>query len=190
MRIDVNLDHRDMDDELARLQARQCREVGTRSAPTVFATHEAGFTFSCKEVDGEFHVQVEDRARGALAGCTVFQRVPEVSRQTGRPMRSPHSRYATPYRRRGLATVVYRWALDSGLCLVSGPRQSPAAFGLWQSLAASYAHAFVQVGEKGLRIISPAEAAARLGELDTRMLLLGCGWTARRLAMLAVTAPA
>ena len=75
-----------------------------------------------READGEFYVYVEDVRRECLAGYTVFNRLVELGRQADRYVRAPHSRYEPNYQRRGLASGIYRWALDSGLCLMTGAR--------------------------------------------------------------------
>ncbi|MBK0392467.1 N-acetyltransferase [Ramlibacter algicola] len=179
MRIDVSLAHRDLDAELASLHARMQRRGEALHALPTLAMHVPmpGLAVRYREVDGEFHLYVEDRARGVLAGCTVFQRVAELDRHAGRHVRSPHSRYAHAYRRRGLASALYRWALNAGLCLLSGPRQSAGAHQLWLALARSYELALVHTGDSQLRLLGPDREGRAMGDLGTRMLLLGTGWT-------------
>lgn len=181
MRIDVQLEHRDMDAELAALHARLRRAGGVQQLP-IRGASAPEFVFSFRESDGEFHVYVEDSSRGVLAGCTVFQRVLEVDRRAGRYVRSPHSRYGAAYRRRGLASSAYRWALGAGLCLVSGPRQSPAAHRLWWALGRSHDLLFVRARDKRLEIMDGDVEPSVFDQLETRMLLLGAGWTRGRLA--------
>jgi hypothetical protein len=189
MRIDVSLDHRNLDAELAGLHARMRTPGDALHGLPAIATSLPHLAFRYREVDGEFHVYVEDPARPALAGCTVFQRVPEVDRRVDACIRSPHSRYAQDYRGQGIASAVYAWALQAGMCLVSGPRQSPAAHRLWMALARTYEIAFVQVADKRLRIMEAEPHPAALQDLGTRMLLLGAGWTLHRFAGAAATAP-
>ena len=179
MRIDVQLEHRDMDAELAALRARLGgRQEALRRLPAL-AAGAPQFDFSLREADGEFHVYVEDGARGVLAGCTVFHRVAGLDREAGRHVRSPHSRYAAAYRGQGLASAVYRWALAAGLCLVSGPRQSPAAHRLWLALARSHELAFVRPRDGRLQTLGFRVDASVFQEFDTRMMLLGAGRTLR-----------
>ncbi len=183
MRIDVRLDHRDLDAELAALHARM-RRVGTEALHGLPALAGGSPDLVCRvrEAQGEFHVYVEDRSRDVLAGHTVFNRVPEVDRETARYVRSPHSRYAAAYRRQGLASAVYEWALGTGLCLVSGPRQSPAAHRLWLALARSHEMAFVRVRNQRIELLPAGIDPRELEELGTRMMLLGAGWTLERFA--------
>lgn len=184
MRIDVALDHRDLDAELAALHVRmqQAGDVLHGLPEIAVASACAGCVFRYRETNGEFYVYVEDRARGVLAGCTVFNRVSGLHREAGRHLRSPHSRYAQAYRGRGLATAVYAWALNAGLCLLSGPRQSAGAYRLWQALARSHELALAQVGGHRLRILRRGADGPGFGDLDTRMLLLRPSWTLEEFA--------
>ena len=182
MRIDVALEHRDLEAELASLHARMhCPGDPLHGLPAI-ASGLPGFVLSYREADGEFYVYVEDIARGTLAGCTVFNAAFEVDRRAARYLRSPHSRYAAAYRRQGLASAVYRWALDAGLCLVSGPRQSPGAYRLWRSLAQTHELAFVRTSNKRLQILGPRVEPRAFDAFDTRMMLFGAGWTVPRFA--------
>ena len=180
MRIDVALDRRDLDAELVRLHARMKARADVLHDVPAIATGVPGLVFRYREVDGEFYVYAEDFSRKALAGCTVFNRVLEVDRRTGRYVRSPHSRYAYEYRKRGVASAVYRWALQAGMCLVSGPRQSPGAYRLWMALARSHELTFVQTDDQRLRIMGPTVNGPAFEAFGTRMLLLGAGWTLQR----------
>lgn len=180
MRIDVALEHRDLESELATLHARMQRPADALHGLPAIATSLPDLAFRYREADGEFYIYVEDRACGTLAGCTVFNRVFEVERHAARCVRSPHSRYAPAYRGRGIASAVYRWALDAGMCLVTGPRQSPGAFRLWMALARTHELAFVQARDGQMRWLGPQVERAAFDAFDTRMLLLGAGWTGER----------
>jgi len=182
MRIDVALAHRDLEAELAVLHARMARPGDALHGLPAIATASPDLALRYREADGEFYVYVEDTACGVLAGCTVFNRVFEVDRRAACFVRSPHSRYATAYQRRGVASAVYTWALGTGLCLVSGPRQSPGAHGLWRALARTHELAFVETRERRLRILGARGGPSAFEDLDTRMLLLGAGWTLERFA--------
>jgi hypothetical protein len=190
MRIDVALDHRELDAELAALHARMQLPGDALHAMAALPSGLPDLVFRYREVDGEFYLYVEDIAREALAGCTVFNRPSEVDRRAARYFRSPHSRYASAYRRRGIASAVYRWALDAGMCLVSGPRQSPAAHGLWKSLARSHALSFLQIRDKRLHLLGGQVEPSAFEAFNTRMLLLGGGWTLERFAAVTECAPA
>lgn len=133
-----------------------------------------------READGEFYVYVEDVRRGQLAGYTVFNRLIELDRRGDRYLRAPHSKYGSAYQRRGLATAVYRWGLDAGLCLITGARQSPGAHALWHTLSTRHTLVYVDLRQKTLTHLGPAVSEAVLGDLHTRMLLLGEGWTLAR----------
>ena len=130
-----------------------------------------------RESDGEHYVYVEDVRRRCLAGSTVFNRMVELGRRADRHLRSPHSTYRPEYQRRGIATSVYGWALDSGICLLTGARQSPGAHALWLRLAQRYGAGFVDVRDKTITYLGDAVPAAALDRLETRMFLMGAGWS-------------
>lgn len=98
-----------------------------------------------------------------------------------RHLRAPHSRYAPAYQRRGLATAVYRWALDGGQCLMTGARQSPGAHALWDRLACEYLSGYVRVKDKALAYLGAEVPTEVLDDLHTRRFLLGRRWTLERL---------
>ena len=133
-----------------------------------------------READGELYVYIEDLRRDRLVGYTVFNRLVELSRRAERHIRAPHSQYAPDWQRRGLASAVYRWALDRGLCLMSGARQSPGAHALWQSLSSRYETGFADLRNKQLSYLGREVEGETLAGLHTRMFLLGEGWTLER----------
>jgi hypothetical protein len=183
MRIDVALSHRDIDGELATLHDRmRCPGDRLHGMP-VIATTLPGLVFRYREADGEFYVYVEDTSKNLLAGSTVFNRVLDIDRRADRYLRSPHSRYASKYCRRGIGSAVYRWALDAGMCLITGPRQSIGAHRLWLSLARSHELLFVQLRHRKLHYFGPHVDSARFQEFDTRMVLLGTGWSPERFSL-------
>lgn len=140
--------------------------------------HDPQFELHWREADGQWFAYVEDRACRCLAGYTVFNRLVEVDRRTDRHVRSPHSRFAPRYQRRGIASAVYRSVLDAGICLVSGARQSPGAHGLWNHLARRYDSRYVEIlAAKTLLHLGSEVAPQRMDRLSTRRMLLGAGWT-------------
>ena len=142
---------------------------------------QPGFAMRYREADGEWYVYVEDLQRRRLAGYTVFNRLVELDRRADRHLRAPHSRYDTPYQRRGLASAVYRWALQEGWCLVSGARQSPGAHALWRRLAQQHAWGYVDLRDKAVTYLGQDVEPPVLDDLLVRMVLLGEGWTLERL---------
>lgn len=175
MRVDVDLEHRDIEAELAALYGRLRPRADKLITLPIFAPRAPELVFKYREVDGEFYVYAEDPERGVLAGVTVFNRVPELDARVGRFVRSPHSRYAREYRRKGVASAVYQWALGAGICLVSGPRQSVGAYRLWMKLAVSYQLSFVQLTDRRVLIMDRVLEVFPFAEHQTRMLLLGEG---------------
>jgi len=177
LRIDVNQGPKRLDGEIASIYDR-IRKPGDRlHGMARIPLNDPDLVIRHREADGEFYVYVEDVRRQQLAGYTVFNRLIEVHRRADRYMRAPHSKYDPRYQRRGLATAVYRWGLDAGLCLLTGARQSPAAHALWHKLAAHYELGWVDLRDKTLTYLGREISPQVLGELHTRMLLLGRGWT-------------
>src|SRR5699024_10505692 len=134
-------------------------------------TDRPGLVLRCREADGEYYVYVEDVAKRRLAGYTVFNRLTEVGRRVDPHVRAPHSKYALAYQRQGLCSGIYRWALDAGLCLLGGARQSEGAHALWRSLQNDYAFCYVQLRQKRLRRLGALIDAETRDRLETRMLL-------------------
>lgn len=130
-----------------------------------------------READGEFYAYVEDLQERRLAGCTVFNRLIEVDRRADRHLRSPHSRYLAQYQRRGIATAVYDWALGTGICLMTGARQSAGAHALWRKLAQRYEAGFVDLRDRRLTYLGRDVGPNDLDRLETRMFLLAPGWS-------------
>ena len=175
MRVDVDLDHRNMEAELAALYGRLRLRGDAMQPVPAFAPRAPELVFHCREIDGEFHVYAEDPARNVLAGCTVFNRVFELDAEVGRFVRSPHSRYAPAYQRKGVASAVYQWALQAGMSLVSGPRQSVGAYRLWEALGRSWELLVVSLEGRTLRAIAEGAERQALEVFDTRMMLVGTG---------------
>lgn len=182
LRIDVDPPAATIEDELAALHGRLHtpgdRLHGIASIPLM---DDPDLLVRYREADGERYVYVEDLRRGCLAGTTVFNRLIELNRRADRHLRAPHSRYAPAYQRRGLATAVYRWALDGGQCLMTGARQSPGAHALWDRLACEYLSGYVRVKDKALAYLGAEVPTEVLDDLHTRRFLLGRRWTLERL---------
>ena len=180
LRIDVELPEPRLADDLARLQRRLRTPGDPLQACGSVPLDLPGLVLRHREADGEHYVYVEDRLRGCLAGTTVFNRLVELDRRADRHLRGPHSKYAPAYQRCGIATRVYQWALGRGLCLVSGPRQSPGAHALWRRLARRHPLGYVQLRDKALCLLGTQVTRAQLEDFHTRMVLLGAGWDFER----------
>ncbi|KWK19073.1 histone acetyltransferase [Burkholderia stagnalis] len=185
MRIDVQHCQHTIDDELDTLHAR-LHQPGHRlyGLPAV-TLGASGLIVRHREADGEYFLYVEDPAARQLAGYTVFNRLPEIPRRADRYLRAPHSKFRIAYQRRGLASTLYRWGLDAGLCLISGARQSHGAARLWTMLAHDYLHGFVDVEGRALRYLGECVPDDVHGALHTRRLLLGSGWAVADFAAVA-----
>ncbi len=190
LRIDVDHDADKIELELDALHRRLNRPGDALHGIAAVPTGRPGLVLRWRAADGDFYVYVEDRARGCLAGYTVFNRLVELDARADRCLRAPHSKYRAAYQRQGLASAVYRWGLDAGLCLITGARQSPAANALWHGLAQHYPLHYVDLRERVLRHLGPQVGDAVRDELHTRMLLPGRGWTVARLVAEAGLRPA
>ncbi|NMG45860.1 N-acetyltransferase [Aromatoleum toluvorans] len=181
LRIDVQQSPEALDIELDTLYRRLNSPGDALHGLPATESGAPGLVFRCREADGEFYVFVEDVIERRLAGYTVFNRLVELNRRAEKHVRAPHSKYAPAYQRRGIATAVYESALQSGLCLISGARQSAAAHALWHALAQRHELGYVDIGDKSLRYLGRRVNGAILDALHIRMVLLGRGWTVESL---------
>lgn len=180
LRVDVDARQARPADALGPLHERM-RALGDRLQDMPhLALDDPALRARFREADGELYVYIEDVRHERLVGYTVFNRLIELDRRADRHIRAPHSQYDPAYQRRGLASAVYRWALDQGICLMSGARQSPGAHALWQSLSRHYEAGFADLRRKQLSYLGREIPASTLAELHTRMFLLGDGWTLAR----------
>lgn len=184
MRVDVHYTAAQIDDELAALQHR-LRDQATQLQPVHHTARLPGFAVRYRCTDGSVFVYVEDLAQRRLAGYTVFRRLDGLDRRSRGAVLSPHSKFAPAYQRRGLASHVYGWMLDGGVCLVSGARQSPAAHALWRSIGRARHLGYVHCGDRHLRYLGTDAPPDAFGDLDTRMVLWGDDWCAERFDRLA-----
>jgi len=177
LRIDVQLPQGNVEIDLERQYARLYRPGDALCGIARMPSPWPGLVLRHREADGEHFVYVEDVAARRLAGYTVFNRLVELDRRADRHLRSPHSRYAAAYQRRGIASAVYEWGLAAGMCLISGPRQSPGAHALWRSLGRRHAVVFVELRDKAMRLIGARVSASELDDFHTRAVMLGAGWS-------------
>ncbi|MGO4815421.1 N-acetyltransferase [Cupriavidus sp. 2MCAB6] len=182
LRIDVSHRPAELNQEFGSIYGRLHRPGDRLHDIPEVATDSPGLVIRYREADGEYYVYVEDVARKRLAGYTVFNRLIEVGRSADPHLRAPHSKYETAYQRRGLATAIYRWGLDAGLCLMSGARQSPGANALWHALSRHYELGYVDLRCKTLTYLGRTVSSQVHDDLHTRMILLGKGWSVERLS--------
>ncbi|RYF22096.1 MAG: N-acetyltransferase [Comamonadaceae bacterium] len=182
LRIDVDPPLATLDDELAAIHERlytpgdclhDIARIPLLADPDLVARY--------RQADGEFYLYIEDVRRRRLAGYTVFNRLVELNRHADRHLRAPHSKYAAAYQRRGLATAVYRWALEGGMGLITGARQSQGAHALWERLAREHLSGYVRLQGKALAYLGPHVPPQVLDDLHARRFLLGPRWTLARL---------
>lgn len=178
----------ELDDLYRRMQRPGHRLHGMATVPVAPGAFP-GLVFRHREADGEHYVYAEDMQLRRLAGYTVFNRLVELDRRADRHLRAPHSKYAPVYQRRGIATAVYRWWLQGGNCLISGARQSAGAHALWLALARDRAMLYVTLRDKTLRQQPPGAAPSLGDDFHTRLILLGEGWSTKRLVSSAGMLP-
>ncbi|MGV2897849.1 N-acetyltransferase [Achromobacter sp. AGC78] len=176
LRIDVNHAPEEVERELDAIHQRMQRPSDRLHGLPQVQTDIPGIVLRYREADGEYYVYVVDVRRDRVAGYTVFNRLIEVGKRADPFVRAPHSKYAAPYQGMGLATAVYRWGLDAGLCIISGARQSPGAHRLWMGLARHYELGYVDLRRKQLRYLGKQVRPQVLEDLHTRMIMLGRGW--------------
>ena len=185
MRVDVHLSEESVESELATLYERpQLRGVlssGVPGSPTC-VPHVHAYTRHC---DGEHFFYLVDVSMCRLAGYTVFSRMVELPKRADRHCRSPHSKVHPAYQRMGLATWAYRSMLASGMCLVSGARQSAAAHRLWMRLGHEHPLRLVDIAGREVRLREAAAFSDVPDDLPTRMILLGKGWSTENLCVRA-----
>lgn len=181
LRIDVRLHPDDVDADLEKLHRRFRTNGDSLYDLPGYPGPGPGLVLRHRKADGEHYVYVEDVVHRRLAGFTVFNRLPDLSRRADSHLRGPHSRYGTRYQRRGIATAVYRWALGTGMCLISGPRQSRGAHALWNALAREHERTYVDLRDRKLTILGPGVEPRTLEDFHTRMVLLGRGWSLAQL---------
>lgn len=177
LRVDVDSSTTDHDESLATIYERIHSPGDRLHGLPAFGLRDPHLKIRIREADGEFYAYVEDLQRQCLAGRTVFNRLVEVGRRGDRHLRSPHSRYLAQYQRRGIATAVYDWALGTGICLMTGARQSAGAHALWHSLARRYESGFADLRNKKLTYLGSHIGPGDLDRLQTRMFLLGRVWS-------------
>lgn len=182
LRVDVSHRPAELDQEFGTIYGRLHRPGDRLHGIPALATDSPELVIRYREADGEYYVYVEDIARKRLAGYTVFNRLVEVGRRADHYLRAPHSKYETAYQRRGLATAIYRWGLDAGLCLMTGARQSAGANALWHSLSRHYELGYVDLRCKTLSYLGCEVGSQVHDDLHTRMILLGKGWSVERLS--------
>ena len=179
LRIDVNHTPDEVESELDAIRNRMSRSSDRLYGLPEVRTDIPGLVLRHREADGEYYVYVVDLRRDRVAGYTVFNRLIEVGRRADPYLRAPHSKYAAPYQRMGLATAVYRWGWTR---TVHHERRAPVGRGASAvaGLARDYELGYVDLRRKRLSYLGRAVDAAVLGDLHTRMVLLGRGWTLER----------
>lgn len=171
MRFDVRLRNEDIEQELAAMQERLERGPHPLSGLPPFELSFPGIEFRVRRVGHAQRVYALDAATGRLVGYSVFDILPEGARRYRGSVRSVHSRYAAPYQGRGIASAVYLRVLQQGYALVSGARQSRAAYALRRSLGRRLSFEIVRVGADAIEPLAISENDARFHDLDVRLRL-------------------
>lgn len=184
MRIDVDRDGERLETELDALYPACLRDAAVDGTIFLPKLGDIPLPRYRRTAGKETFLYIEDPTRRWLAGTTSFTRVVGLDRKLDLHIRSPHSRYRAPYQRMGLAKRVYLEALDAGLCLLSGARQSPGALQLWRSLGRHYPLHHVQLQGKQLVDLGRSIERRQFEDLHTRLLLCGAGWSVERLLAL------
>lgn len=128
-----------------------------------------------RQVDGAHFVYVVDVQTERIVACVTLNRLIEAHRKADLHFRAPHTKVLPQYRRQGIATALYRWWLAGGRCLMTGARQSPAARGLWLSMARHYRLTYVLLEHRRIHWLGDELSPDVLGQLNARAVLLGEG---------------
>lgn len=172
LRIDMEQNPEDLLAELDALYGRLHRPGDSLHGLSILGIDYPGLVFRSRMADGEHYVYAEDSTRRRLAGYTVFNRLVELNRQADQHLRAPHSKYGPGYQRRGIATAVHSWWLNTSRPLITGARQSTDAHSLWTSLGRHYGLIYVDLRGKVFRYLGPDINEQVRDSLYTRMILL------------------
>lgn len=171
MRFDVHVSNDQIEQELAALQEKMSHGRYALSNLPKLDLRFADLEFRLRKISREQRVYVVDRANGNLVGYSVFDILPEGSRRLHGTVRSVHSRYSAPYQGRGIATALYTKVLADGFVLVSGARQSRAAYALWKSLGRRARFDIVKISPENIEPLKISERDERFQDLDVRLQL-------------------
>lgn len=175
LRIDVFLPDDRVAADLAAINGRADTLLGQCDVLDGLRLPPSGLEVRTRCADGEHFLYVVDTACQQVVAYITLNRLVEINRRADRVLRAPHTKVATAYQRRGIASSAYRWWLDSGRSLVTGARQSPAARALWMAMARSYRLVYVVIEDKRIACLEQAPPDAVLQQLNCRAVLLGRG---------------
>lgn len=103
---------------------------------------------------------------------------PELPKQSSWA-RTPHTSLFPEFQGKGIASAIYRWALDNRWCLVSSESHTKGARALWQSLSRSYPLIYIDVRTN--EFVTENDHKRRPN--DVSMMLLGKGWTPEKVRL-------
>lgn len=180
-----NLDVNDLKVDVARLGSDFSRALERkRYQAKVIKTARPGVTLGTMRVNDERYIVVFEEERAV--GFVYFEK---PSRKIGprSPIVSPHAKFLPEAQGKGYATSVYTWALNSGMCFISAGEQSRAANMLWLKLGKARQWFLIRQEFLSNGIFSyegHGENLTRreLNDEDTRIVLLGKGWTLEKFA--------
>ena len=171
MRFDYCVNNEQIEQELASLQARMQRGRHALSNLPLMDMAFPDIEFRVRKIAREQRVYAIDTSSRLLVGYSVFDILPEGSRRLHGTVRSVHSRYAAAYQGRGIATALYTKVLTDGFVLVSGARQSRAAYALWKSLGRRMRFDVVKITPETIEPLKISERDNRFHDLDVRLQL-------------------
>ncbi|HLU03372.1 MAG TPA: N-acetyltransferase [Advenella sp.] len=171
MRFDVSISNEQIEQELADMQARMARGRHALGNLPLMQMQFPDMEFRVRKIAREQRVYAIDTRTGLLVGYSVFDILPEGSRRLHSTVRSVHSRYAAPYQGRGIASALYTKVLSDGFVLVSGARQSRAAYALWKSLGRRMRFDVVKITPETIEPLKISERDNRFHDLDVRLQL-------------------
>lgn len=177
LRIDVHLPDTRIESELEALELRSAVWKPQCEALPRLAGLPLRLKVMVRVAGGEHFVYVVDVLSQRVVACVTMNRLSDLGHPANGHFRAPHTKVSMSHRRRGIASGVYRWWLDSGACLMTGARQSPAARGLWLAMSRHYPLSYVWLENKRLFPLGDVPPAGVLDRLNVRAVLLGQGAT-------------
>lgn len=180
-----NLDSNDLKGDIARLESDfQSALERKRYQAKVIKTARPGVTLGTMRVHDERYIIVYEDEHAV--GFVYFEKPTRRISPTSAIV-TPHARFLPKAQGKGYASSVYTWALSSGMCFISAGEQSTGANMLWLKLGKVWPwflirEEFLSHGVFSYEGRGEHLTRKQLNEEETRLVLLGKGWTLEKFA--------
>lgn len=158
-----------------------CRKYSRKRR--IVKTDQSNIVLEVFDYADSYFIFVRDLAKEAkddseqVVGMVELDTMADIPDLPGFTFVTPHVSLLPAYVGQGVGKSLYTWILQSGLCLISGDRQSQAANRLWKALSTRYEWAVYDVPETCL--LEPTPKSAR--DPHARLIVLGKGHTVEQL---------